>query len=73
VLAHANDIQAAKKAQALKQTLTKAPAEWNGARIPVSFSYGASEILTGDSVETALARADEAMYAQKRAALSPKL
>jgi len=72
VLAHASALQATKKAETLTRMLTTAPAEWNGARIPVSFSYGTSEIAGGDSVETALARADEAMYAQKRTACSLK-
>ena len=67
ILAHASAKQATRKAETLTQTLSSSPAEWNGARIPVSFSFGASELAAGDSVETALARADEAMYAQKRA------
>ena len=35
--------------------------------IPVSFAYGAFELKSGDNADLALARADEAMYAQKRA------
>ncbi|HTW36323.1 MAG TPA: GGDEF domain-containing protein [Rhizomicrobium sp.] len=66
VLAHANVAQATKKAQALTDALTSDVAEWNGARVVVSFSFGAFELSAGDSAETALMRADEAMYAQKR-------
>ena len=40
---------------------------WNGQTIPVSFSYGAFELKAGDNADIAMARADEAMYAQKRA------
>jgi diguanylate cyclase (GGDEF)-like protein len=66
VLAHANALQATKKAQSLTEALTADMAEWNGMRVAVSFSFGAFELSTGDSAETALMRADEAMYAQKR-------
>ena len=43
------------------------PAQWNGHAIPVSFAYGAFELKAGDNADTAMARADEAMYAQKKA------
>ena len=66
VLAHANAEQATKKANALTQALTADTAEWNGTRVAVSFSFGAFELSASDSAETALMRADEAMYAQKR-------
>jgi diguanylate cyclase (GGDEF)-like protein len=66
VLAHANAQQAMKKAQALTEALTAETAEWNGTRVAVSFSFGAFELSASDSAEMALARADEAMYAQKR-------
>ena len=36
------------------------------AAIPASFSYGAFELKSGEDAATAMARADEAMYAQKR-------
>ena len=66
VLAHANAAQAARKAQALTEALTADMAEWNGARVAVSFSFGAFELSASETAETALIRADEAMYAQKR-------
>ena len=66
VLAHANLAQATKKANALTQSLTAEMIEWNGARVAVSFSFGAFELSSSDSAEMALMRADEAMYAQKR-------
>jgi|SRR5271170_1411199 len=67
VLAHANAAQAAKKANTLIAALTKEPTEWNGAPIAVSFSFGTFELCASESAETAMMRADEAMYAQKRA------
>ncbi len=33
----------------------------------MTFSYGAFELKPGESADTAIARADEAMYAHKRA------
>jgi PleD family two-component response regulator len=35
-----------------------------------SFAYGAFELKSGDNPDTAMARADQAMYAQKRAGRS---
>jgi len=66
VLAHANLAQATKKANSLTEALTADAVEWNGARVAVSFSFGAFELSASDTAETALMRADEAMYAQKR-------
>ena len=42
------------------------PTVWNGQTIPVSFAYGAFELKPGDNADMAMARADEAMYAQKQ-------
>jgi diguanylate cyclase (GGDEF)-like protein len=67
LLSHATQDQALKKADALAAAVQAAPAQWNGHTIPVSFAYGAFELQSGDNADTALARADEAMYAQKRA------
>jgi len=66
ILAHANEAQAHKKANALMDALTVSPAEWNGKRLAVSFSFGAFELSASDNAETAMIRADDAMYAQKR-------
>ena len=67
LLSHATQEQATKKADALAEAVQAAPADWNGHTIPVSFAYGAFELKAGDNADIALARADEAMYAQKRA------
>jgi diguanylate cyclase (GGDEF)-like protein len=67
LLSHANQDQALKKADLLARTLEASPTNWNGQAIPVSFAYGAFELKSGDNPDSAMARADQAMYAQKRA------
>ncbi len=68
LLTHADQNNALKKADVLAQALHNSPTIWDGKQIPVSFSYGAFELKSGDNADLAMARADEAMYAQKRAA-----
>jgi diguanylate cyclase (GGDEF)-like protein len=67
LLTHADQEQALKKADVLAVALRASPTVWNGTEIPVSFSYGAFELKAGDNADLAMARADEAMYAQKKA------
>src|SRR5882757_8162450 len=67
LLSHANQDQALKKADVLAAALKAAPVNWNGHIIPISFAYGAFELKSGDNPDLAMARADQAMYAQKRA------
>jgi len=66
LLSHANQTQALKKADSLAATLHASPTQWNGTTIPVSFAYGAFELKSGDNPDTAMARADQAMYAHKK-------
>jgi diguanylate cyclase (GGDEF)-like protein len=66
LLSHANQDQAHKKADSLARDLNDSHAVWQGRQIPASFSYGAFELKSGEDAATAMARADEAMYAQKR-------
>ncbi len=66
LLSHANQDQAHKKADSLARDLNQSHALWQGRAIPASFSYGAFELKAGEDAATAMARADEAMYAQKR-------
>jgi diguanylate cyclase (GGDEF)-like protein len=66
LLSHANQEQALKKADALASALESSPTSWAGHVIPVSFAYGAFELKSGDSPDVAIARADQAMYAQKK-------
>jgi len=68
LLSHATQEQATKKADLLAERLRGAPADWKGKSIPVGFSYGAFELKSGENADTAMARADEAMYAHKRSA-----
>jgi len=67
LLSHANQDQGLKKADQLAEKLRASPTVWNGQTIPTSFSYGAFELKPGDTADLAMARADEAMYAHKRA------
>jgi diguanylate cyclase (GGDEF)-like protein len=66
LLSHASQGQALKKAMALADFAANAPGQWNGHTIPISFAYGAFELKAGDKAEAAIAKADEAMYAQKK-------
>jgi len=66
LLSHADQAQAHKKADQLAEKLRAAPTLWNGTTIPASFAYGAFELKAGDDADLAMARADEAMYANKR-------
>lgn len=68
ILTHAGQDQANRKAQSLLETLRARPAIFNGQTIPVGFSYGAFELCASENAESAMARADEAMYSRKRAA-----
>jgi len=66
LLSHAGQDQAHKKADLLARALNERHTMWQGRAIPASFSYGAFELKAGEDAATAMARADEAMYAQKR-------
>jgi diguanylate cyclase (GGDEF)-like protein len=67
LLSHATYDQALHKADMLAENLRHSPTIWEGHAIPVTFSYGAFEVKPGDNADIAMARADAAMYAQKRA------
>jgi diguanylate cyclase (GGDEF)-like protein len=66
LLSHANQEQALKKADVLAAALDASPTSWNGHAIPISFAYGAFDLKSGDNPDIAMARADQAMYAQKK-------
>ncbi len=70
LLSHANQELALKKADILAEALRTKPVAWNGQEILVSFAYGAFELKPGDNADIAMARADEAMYMQKKASRS---
>jgi diguanylate cyclase (GGDEF)-like protein len=67
ILTHADQGQANRKAEALAAALNATPPQWQGRTIAMTFSHGAFELKAGDSADSAMARADEAMYANKRA------
>jgi diguanylate cyclase (GGDEF)-like protein len=66
LLSHADQEQALKKADVLAAALEASPTNWNGHAIPITFAYGAFDLKSGDNPDTAMARADQAMYAQKK-------
>jgi diguanylate cyclase (GGDEF)-like protein len=66
ILSHTSNEQAHKKAASLADTLKGSPALWQEEKILVSFSYGAFQLLPGENADSAMARADEAMYQHKR-------
>ncbi|HEY2069115.1 MAG TPA: GGDEF domain-containing protein [Rhizomicrobium sp.] len=68
ILTHTDRQQAHSKATSLAKTLKASPALWRGRSIQVGFSYGAFELEAGENADNAMQRADEAMYAHKRAA-----
>jgi diguanylate cyclase (GGDEF)-like protein len=68
ILSHADYDQAHKKAAALAATLKASPPMWRGKALQVGFSFGAFELVGGENADNAMARADEAMYANKRSA-----
>lgn len=70
LLSHSDQKQATQKADKLATVLKASPARWNGQDITLSFAYGAFELKPSDSPDQAMARADQAMYAQKRASRS---
>ena len=67
ILAHVRREQALKKAATVAAALTARPARWRGTLLPIKFSYGVHELQAGESPDAAMAQADQAMYAQKRA------
>jgi diguanylate cyclase (GGDEF)-like protein len=67
LLTHANQDRAHAKADQLAANLRQKPIVWDGKPVVVSFSYGAFELKGGENADAAMARADAAMYANKRA------
>ncbi len=65
ILTQADQDQAQTKAQQLSAHLAAHPPRFEGAVLPIGFSWGVYCLEKGDNPETALARADEAMYAAK--------
>ena len=58
--------QAEAKARVIEDLVATSPFERNGKRFRLGLSAGFAMLAAGDTIETALARADRAMYARKR-------
>ena len=67
LLSHVTLDQAKKKGLAVAESLRNNLPLWNGLPVALSFSCGAHELHPGQSADIAMAEADSAMYAEKRA------
>jgi diguanylate cyclase (GGDEF)-like protein len=67
LLTHVTLDQAKKKGLAVSESLRHKPPLWNDLPVALSFSCGAHELHAGQSADMAMAGADSAMYAEKRA------
>jgi diguanylate cyclase (GGDEF)-like protein len=65
VLTHIDEAAAAQKAESLVATLCTEKVLHNGVPLYISAAYGVTQLGLMDTAEKALARADEAMYADK--------
>jgi len=66
ILAHTTLEQAKKKAASLEHSLRDQPPIWNGKTVNLTFSCGCYELHAGQNADSAIAEADQAMYADKR-------
>jgi diguanylate cyclase (GGDEF)-like protein len=66
ILAKADLAQAQKKAGSLATMFEKQPFVWEGKALSLSFAFGVCMFQKGESVASAIANADKAMYASKR-------
>jgi diguanylate cyclase (GGDEF)-like protein len=67
ILSHVTLKQAEKKGASLAQALRDRQPVWQGQVVKLSFSHGAYELRAGENADGAMAEADHAMYAEKRA------
>ena len=66
ILAKADIKQAQSKAAKLAALFEAQPFAWEGQVLPLSFAFGVCMFQKGESVASAIASADKAMYASKR-------
>jgi len=66
ILTHITAEQAARKGESLAKILRDRPPMLNGKPVRLSFSYGVYELRAGETPDSAMRNADQAMYAQKR-------
>lgn len=67
VLPEATPDEAVALAERIRQVVATSPATYNGVDIDYSASFGVTRQMPGDSIETILNRADEALYLAKAA------
>ena len=67
ILAHATLDRAINKGESFVHAFNSQPAMWNDRPVTLTFSFGVYQLQPGETADTAIARADEAMYARKRA------
>ena len=67
ILAQTNGFQAKAKAESLAQAIAAEPATAEAAIVPLTVSWGVAELRGHVDAEAAIAEADAAMYATKRA------
>jgi diguanylate cyclase (GGDEF)-like protein len=72
ILDYALEEDVRRRMTSLCETLEATPLNLAGARFTMALSWGVTMIVAGDTVETALARSDTAMYAAKDAQRSDK-
>lgn len=65
ILDHLDEAAARAKAKALESTVSRKPVDLGHSAINVRVTAGLAMVCAGDAVETVLARADAAMYAQR--------
>ena len=66
ILAHTDRAGAIEKAEALVESMRRAPFTWAGKRIQLEVAYGIYTFQAGEDPGRALAEADRAMYAHKQ-------
>jgi len=67
ILSQADEDAAREKAESLGKQIESAPLIWNDIEIEVGIAFGTYTFQGGDTANDALAAADKAMYAHKRA------
>jgi len=68
ILAQSDGPDALEKAAGLANHISSMALEWDGETLHVRVAYGVHTLSKGDKVDEALNKADQAMYAQKKAA-----
>jgi len=66
LLHRATKAGASRRIATLRRTLAEATIPWHGAEIPLQACFGVAGFAEGDDEDTLIARADDALYADKR-------